>query len=111
MFRILFILLALAMIAPAALAQDCLMCHRNLTPGKSNASRALPQTRTRGTAKFDNCKAKMFVEDYNLLVDGYLRVKALGQGKGVFEVSFQLTCTVYEPQLGTTRWDLLGCRL
>ena len=33
MYRLVFSLIALLLISPVALGQDCLMCHKNLTPG------------------------------------------------------------------------------
>jgi len=82
---------------------------RKLTPGKSWGSRSKPQTRTRG--KFEpDAKVKMFLEDYNVLV-AYLTTKAAAQGFGIFEVSWQLTGTLFEPTLGVTRWDVRGTRI
>lgn len=82
---------------------------RKLTPGVSYGHRAKPQARTRGKAEFD-VKVKLYIEDYNILVQ-YLLTKAALAGVGLHEVSWQLTGTLYEPQLLTTRWDLLACRI
>ena len=82
---------------------------RKLTPGKSWGHRAKPQARTRGKAEFD-LKVKLYVEDYNLLLN-YLVAKAQPFGFSVLEVSWQLTGTLYETTLGTTRWDVLGARI
>lgn len=83
--------------------------HRKLTRGKSWGHRAKPQTRTRG--KFEpDAKMKLFMEDYDNLL-AYLQTKAVGFGMGAFEVSWQLTATLFEPQLGTTRWDIIGASI
>ena len=82
---------------------------RKLTPGKSWGHRAKPQTRTRGKAEFD-CKVKLYMEDYNLLVN-YLTARGAALQQGIMNVSWMLTGTLYEPQLGTTRWDILGVRI
>lgn len=82
---------------------------RKLTRGKSWGHRAKPQTRTRG--KYEpSAKIKMFVEDYNLLMN-YLTGRGAATGLGAFEVAWFLTCTVFEPQLGTTRWDIIGASI
>lgn len=82
---------------------------RKLTPGKSSGHRSKPQTRTRGKAEFD-VKIKMFLEDYNLLVN-FVLLKGAPLGFGLLETSWQLTGTLFESTLGTTRWDILGGRL
>ncbi len=82
---------------------------RKLTRGKSWGHRAKPQTRTRG--KYEpSAKIKLYLEDYNLLMN-YLVARAAAFQMGAFEVSWFLTCTLYEPQLGTTRWDILGASI
>ncbi|HVZ89638.1 MAG TPA: hypothetical protein VHG72_21935 [Polyangia bacterium] len=82
---------------------------RKLTPGKSWGHRAKPQARTRG--KFEpDAKVKLYMEDYNLLMN-YLVAKGQPFGFGPFEVSWQLTGTLFETTLGTTRWDILGVRI
>jgi hypothetical protein len=86
-----------------------LTIHRKLTPGKTWGKRAKPQSRTRGKYEPD-AKMKLYVEDYNLLL-GYLETKGEALLMGSFEVPFQVTCTIFEPTLGTTRWDILGCRI
>lgn len=80
--------------------------HRKLTRGKSWGKRAKPQTRTRGKYEPD-AKMKLFLEDYNLLLN-FVEAKGLALGMGAFEVPFTLTCTLFERQLRTTRWDILG---
>ena len=50
------------------------------------------------------------MEDYNLLVS-YLLTKGAAFGFGLLEVSWQLTGTLFESTLGTTRWDMLGVRI
>lgn len=82
---------------------------RKLTGGKSYGHRANPQTRTRGKAEYD-AKVKLYLEDYNLLTN-LLQSKADAQGIGLHEVSWQLTGTLFERTLGTTRWDILGVRI
>lgn len=91
---------------PGALALDI---DRKLTPGKSYGSRALPQVRSRGKAEF-SAKLTLLQLDYERLGD-YLITKGLNLRQGLFEVSFQLTCTVFEPTLGTVRWDVMGARI
>lgn len=86
-----------------------LQVHRKLTRGKSWGHRAKAQTRTRGKFEVDG-KFTVFHEDYNLIL-AYLTTKGAPLLMGAFDVSFQLTCTLFEPQLGTTRWDLLGCSI
>jgi hypothetical protein len=86
-----------------------LTAHRKLTPGKTWGRRAKPQARTRG--KFEpDAKMKLYLEDYNLLI-AYLEEKGAAVLQGSFEVQWQLTCTLFEAGLGTTRWDILGCRI
>jgi hypothetical protein len=86
-----------------------LTVHRKLTRGKSWGHRANPQARTRGKAEYDG-KITVYHEDYNLLMT-YLTTKGAALGFGPFETPFLLTCTLFEPILGTTRWDLYGCSI
>jgi hypothetical protein len=82
---------------------------RTLTPGKGWGSRAAPQTRTRG--KFEpSSELTTYMEDY-ILIERYLTIIGATKGRGAFEQSFQLTATLYEAGLGTTRWDAIGCRI
>jgi len=82
---------------------------RKLTPGKSYGSRALPQARSRGKAEF-SAKWTGLQLDYEQLC-AYLISKGAPLRQGLFEVSFQMTCTVFEPTIGTVRWDILGARI
>lgn len=95
----------------ALVVEGCLglTVHRKLTRGKSWGHRAKPQARTRGKFECDG-KITVYHEDYNILL-AYLSAKGVPFGMGAFDVSFQLTCTLYEPILGVTRWDLLGCSI
>jgi len=102
---------ATSQIAPALRIEGWLSWkyNRKLTPGKGWASRAAPQTRTRG--KFDpSSELTTYMEDY-ILIERYLDAVGATRGKGAFEQSFQLTATLYEAGLGTTRWDAIGCRI
>jgi len=82
---------------------------RELVPGKSWGHRAKPQTRTRG--KFTPAsELGLFMEDY-ILLERYLGLVGAARGRGAFEQSFQLTATLFELALGTTRWDMTGCRI
>jgi hypothetical protein len=91
---------------PGTLALDI---DRKLTPGKSYGSRALPQVRSRGKAEF-SAKLTLLQLDYEQLC-AFLIAKGAPLRQGLFEVSFQLTCTVFEPLIGTVRWDVLGARI
>jgi hypothetical protein len=95
----------------ALVIEGCLgmSVHRKVTRGKSWGHRANPQARTRGKAEYDG-KITLYHEDYNLLF-AYLTAKGVPFGFGPFDVAFVLTCTLFEPLLGTTRWDLLGCSI
>lgn len=82
---------------------------RKLTPGKGWTHRAKPQTRTRG--KFEpSGEFGLLLEDW-VLAERYLAQAGAPLGLGPFEQSFQLTATLFEQALGTTRWDFLGCRV
>lgn len=91
---------------PGTLALDI---DRKLTPGKSYGSRALPQARSRGKAEF-SAKLTLLQLDYEQLCV-YLQTKGAPLRQGLFEVSFHLTCTVFEPTLGTIIWEVLGARI
>lgn len=82
---------------------------RKLTPGKTYGSRALPQARSRGKAEF-TAKLTLLQLDYEALTS-YLITKGQALRQGTFEVSWFLACTLYEPRLGTVRWDILGARI
>jgi hypothetical protein len=82
---------------------------RKLTPGVGWSHRAAPQTRTRG--KFEpGGTLGLYMEDY-ILLERLLDAVGRTRGKGAFEQAFQLTGTLYEAGLGTTRWDMIGCRI
>ena len=82
---------------------------RKLTPGKGWSHRSKPQTRTNG--KFEpSAEFSMYIEDSRLL-EIYLANAGLPFGKGAFQQTFQLTATVFEPSLGTTRLDMIGARI
>lgn len=82
---------------------------RTLKPGKGWTHRAKPQTRTRG--KFEpSAEFSLLMEDY-VLLERYLSLAGAPFGKGPFEQAFQLTATLFELELSSTRWDLLGCRI
>jgi hypothetical protein len=82
---------------------------RKLTPGKSWGNRSNPQTRTTGKAEY-SAKLKLTEEDYEAL-EPYLIAKGAAFRQGLFQVSWQLTCVLYEPTVGTVRWDILGSRI
>ena len=90
---------------PGTLALDV---DRKLTPGVSWGSRALPQVRTRGKAEF-SAKLTLLQRDYEQLCP-YLIAKG-GGVRGLFEVPFHLTCTVFEFGLGTVIWEVLAARI
>ncbi len=82
---------------------------RSLKPGKGWGSKAAPQTRTRG--KFEpSSELTTYMEDY-ILIERYLDLIGSARGRGAFEQPFQLTATLFELGLGTTRWDAIGCRI
>ena len=81
----------------------------SLKPGKGWTHRSKPQTRT--TGKFDpSMEIGMDFEQYILLRRG-LTAAGAAIGKGPAQVAFQLTGTLYEIDLDTTRWDGIGCRI
>lgn len=82
---------------------------RSLKPGKGYGHRAAPQTRTRGKLE-PSSEFGCYMEDY-ILIERYLGVVGATQGKGPWEQSFQMTATLFEIGLGTTRWDAIGCRI
>lgn len=91
---------------PGTLALDI---GRKLTPGKSYGNRALPQVRSRGKAEF-SAKLTLLQTDYEALTV-YLTAKGAAQRRGLFEVSWYLSCSVFEFGIGTVLWEILGARI
>jgi hypothetical protein len=83
--------------------------HRKLTRGKSWGHRAKPQARTRGKFECD-AKITVYAEDYNLILD-YLTSKGALLNQGAFDVAFFLSITLFEQNLGSTNWMLIGCSI
>jgi hypothetical protein len=87
---------------------DALSIQRKLTRGKSWAHRANPQGRTRGRFEYD-CKMTIWTDEYNLLLDYLASIDTRRQG--AFGVAFSMSVALFEENLGTTLWQLIGCSI
>ncbi|HXJ49016.1 MAG TPA: hypothetical protein VNF91_07605 [Candidatus Acidoferrum sp.] len=80
---------------------------RKLTRGKLWGRAVKPQGRTRG--RFDYAlKMSLYTDEYNLLFDYLKRVAA---SAGTFSAAFNLSISLFEPELGTTLWQMIGCSI
>jgi hypothetical protein len=82
---------------------------RSLKPGKGYNSKATPQVRTRGKAEFSNTLVLQAAQW--VVLEDYLYATGAVSNRGSFEQSFQLTAIAFERNLGSIRWDAIGCRV
>jgi len=83
--------------------------HRKLTRGKSWGRAVKAQGRTRGRFEF-GLQMSLYTDEYNLLM-ARLGEKASAAGGGIFSAAFGLSISLFEPGIGTTLWQLIGCSI